>query len=441
MHSGFSLVEAGSVGANTVTNILFKNILTVMISIVMWWSFGYWVAFGSVEGGGKDSASEIGISGFFMQNNFPICNYAFWFFQWTFSATTGTIVSGAMAGRTQLFGYSVYCIFMIGFIYPLVVHWTWSADAWLWAGSSDDVGYRDFAGSGIVHACGGTAALMGAIIVGPRYKSEKEKVQFALELQPHSLPMVVLGCLMLMFGFFAFNGGSQLTMDSTDDAQAMAVAVVNTAMSAAGGGFASMLVNKYVDGHFQLLYTCNGMLAGMVAVCAGANVYAPWAALVVGIVGGAAYFGWSTMLKRLNIDDAIDAIPVHLGGGIWGVIAVPLFRKVDSVLYDGSKTAFQTLGWQLGGVITIVVFTAVCTGTLFYLLKLGGKLRIDDAIIQSGIDAHEHAESAYVGFNKPQHLGGAQHRPRTEEDPLPTTTPSKSELKQVKPVGIQSIAV
>lgn len=415
MHSGFSLVEAGSIGVNTVTNILFKNVLTIMISIIMWWSFGYWFAFGSANGGGADTTEELGISGFFFQNTMPTCEYAFWFFQWTFSATTGTIVSGAMAGRTQLFGYSVYCFFMIGFIYPLVVHWTWSDDAWLTTGSSDDAGYRDFAGSGIVHACGGTAALVGAIIVGPRYRTEKEKKQYSLELQPHSLPMVVLGCLMLMFGFFAFNGGSQLTMDSTGDAQAMAVAIVNTCMAAAGGGFASMLFNKYIDGHFQLLFTCNGMLAGMVAICAGANVYAPWAALLVGIVGGVSYYGWSMMLKKLNVDDAIDAIPVHLGGGIWGVIAVPLLRRDDSVFYDGSTTAFQTLGWQFAGILTIIVFTAMTTGPMFMILKKAGKLRIDDDVIQSGIDAHEHAETAYIGFN---------------EDPVNHSL-SKSELKQV----------
>jgi len=392
MQAGFSLVEAGSVGESTVTNILFKNVLDIILSAICWWSFGYWFAFGA-KGDSQtsiDAGVDIGIDGFFMQNTMPPCLYAQWFFQWSFAATTVTITSGAMAGRTSLFAYSSYAVFMVSLIYPLVVHWTWSSDAWL-----TNKGYSDFAGSGIVHCTGGAAALIGAIIVGPRYKSEAEKETFKLELQPHSMPMVVLGTIILVFGFFAFNGGSVLTMDSQDDVQAMALAMINTVMAAAGGGLASLSMNRLVEGHFQLIFTCNGLLAGMVAICGGAASFAPWAAFVIGIIAGCVYFAWSYMLKKLNIDDAIDAIPVHLGAGIWGVIAVPLLSKDDSIFYHNSKTAYDTLGWNVAGVCLIIAFTMATVGTLFKILDLFGKLRIDDEIIQSGIDKHEHNENAY----------------------------------------------
>jgi len=308
-------------------------------------------------------------------------------------------VSGAMAGRTQLVAFSAYCFFMVAFVYPVVVHWVWSSDAWLTKGDNENEGYRDFAGSGVVHVCGGTAALVGAIMVGPRYKTAADKEQFALHLQPHSLPMVVLGTLILMFGFFAFNGGSQLTMDSKEDAVAMSKAVVNTVLAASGGGLASLSINRVLEGHWQLIFTCNGMLAGMVSICAAAASVWPWAAFVIGVIGGASYYTWSCLLKKLNIDDAIDAAPVHLGAGIWGCIAVPLFQHTsDSIFYDNSAVAWRILGWQFAGVITIIVWTGTLIGILFFILDKLNMLRIDDDIIRSSVDQSEHGEPAYAGM-------------------------------------------
>jgi Amt family ammonium transporter len=210
-----------------------------------------------------------------------------------------------------------------------------------------------------------------------------------------------------MFGFFAFNGGSVLTMDEQSDVQGMATAMINTVLAGAGGGLASLLANRAVEGHYQLIFTCNGLLAGMVAICGGANDFAPWAALIIGLIAGIVYFGWSFALKNLNIDDAIDAVPVHLGAGIWGVIAVPLFNKSDSIFYHNSKSAYSMLGWNIAGVFIIFAFVVVTVGCMFKILDLFGKLRIDDAIIQSGIDKHEHNETAYArsDSNTSLHMG------------------------------------
>ena len=325
------MLEAGSVGSSCVTNILFKNFCDTLVSGFMWWSVGYAFAYGS------PSSSFIGHSQFFLDtNHISICAYSDWFFQWTFCATTATIVSGAMAGRTQLIAYIVYSIALTGFVYPVVVHWTWSGDAWL-----SEKGYSDFAGSGIVHACGGTAALVGAIFVGPRGTADFEDYEKKWDIPGHSMPLVALGTLILIFGFFGFNGGSVLALDSQDDAALISLAIVNTVMAATGGGLMAIVLQRAFHKHWSLMMACNGAIAGMVAVCASADKVYPWAGLLIGMVGALSFYGWSTMLHTFGVDDAIDAVGVHLGAGIWGTIAAPLFNFNDSIFYHGTKTAWE----------------------------------------------------------------------------------------------------
>jgi len=395
MQAGFAALEAGSTGSSSVTSILFKNLADVLLGSFVWWAVGYAFAYG------KDNGEFIGSSGFFLTET-GVCEYAYWFYQWTFAATATTIVSGAMAGRTQLVAYATYCIFITAFIYPTVVHWTWTSDGWLSKG-----GYVDYAGSGIVHCVGGTAALVGAWFVGPRGTKQFENNKNKADIPGHSMPLVALGTLILFFGFIGFNGGSVLSMDSTADALVMSISVVNTVLAASGGGLAAELINRLIHKRkfWSLMQMCNGVVAGMVAICAGANDVWPWAAFVIGLGGGASFKLWSETLMRLKIDDAIDAAPVHLGAGLWGVVATALFaRNTDqgnSVFYDSNfKESWLKLSWALAGCLTICVWTGGLCAIMFYVLNKLGCLRVSDEHIEGkgGLDYHEHGELAYVGM-------------------------------------------
>eukprot|EP00039_Didymoeca_costata_P021269 m.343962 g.343962 ORF g.343962 m.343962 type:complete len:461 (+) comp23636_c0_seq1:234-1616(+) len=395
MQAGFAMLEAGSVGSTTVVNILFKNFADTLIGAICWWALGYAFAYGD-----NPSYKFIGDSKYFLQH-VSLCEYSMWFFQWTFAATATTIVSGSMAGRTQLAGYLGYSILLTAFVYPTIVHWTWSEDAWL-----ANEGYTDFAGSGIVHVCGGAAALTGAIIVGPRGTDDFETYDNKYDIPGHSMPLVSIGTLILFFGFLGFNGGSVLAMDSVSDAANMSLAIVNTVIAAAGGGTVTVLINRLTLKHWSFMMTCNGAIAGMVAIGAGANAVYPWAGFVIGAIGGISFFGWSFSLKKLGVDDAIDAVGVHMGAGIWGVISVPLFRFEDSIFYDNSRSAWDALGWHVAGVLVIIAWTMGTTGALFFALKFTNLLRIEDEVINKGVDLSEHGEAAYVfvGLKVPDHV-------------------------------------
>lgn len=422
MQAGFALLEAGSTGVTSVTSILFKNVADVMVGSVAWWATGYAFAYG------PEGTRFIGSKQYFLMD-IELCDYANWFYQWTFAATAVTIVSGAMAGRTKLAAYITYSTLITGFIYPVVVHWTWSGDAWLSDGDSNTVtdesgnsiGYTDFAGSGIVHCTGGIAALVGAYFVGPRGTDNFENYESKADIPGHSMPLVALGTFILFFGFIGFNGGSVLSLDGGAGAEVgmpvMSLAVVNTVLAASGGGFASEFINWIVVGrkYLSLMQVCNGMIAGMVAICAGANVVYPWAAFIIGLGGGCSYKLWSWGVSKVGIDDAIDAAAVHLGAGLWGVVAVTLFAFEDNgiaglpvcggIFYNSDcKTAWHRLGWNLLGSVVICVWTATTSIIIFATLKKFNMLRVDDKQIEAfgGLDFVEHGEMAYIMFGVSQ---------------------------------------
>eukprot|EP00039_Didymoeca_costata_P008384 m.111365 g.111365 ORF g.111365 m.111365 type:complete len:479 (-) comp14058_c0_seq1:100-1536(-) len=388
MQAGFSLLEAGSVGPTTVVNILFKNFADTILGAICFWAFGYAFAYGD-----NPSYSFIGDSKYFLQH-VSLCEYSQWFYQWTFAATATTIVSGSMAGRTRLSGYLSYSLLLTTFIYPTIVHWTWSSDAWL-AEGDDDGGYRDFAGSGIVHVTGGTAALVGAYVVGPRGTTKFETYEKKYEIPGHSMPLVALGTMILFFGFLGFNGGSVLHLDTQEDAAIMSLAVVNTVLAAASGGLITVMLNRMFLAHWSLQMTCNGCIAGMVAICAGANTVYPWAATIIGLMGGVSFYLWSVLIRNLGIDDAIDAVGVHMGAGAWGVIAVPLFSFEKSIFYDNTKGAWHDLGWAFAGLAVIILWTGGLCGIMFSILKRYNLLRVTDDTINTGIDIVEHGEAGY----------------------------------------------
>ncbi|XP_028414397.1 putative ammonium transporter 1 [Dendronephthya gigantea] len=397
MQAGFAFLEAGSVRSKNTTNILIKNTLDLFCGATVYWLVGYSFAFG----GDGDKFKGNG-DAFIGHDNFALSgldenDYAKWFFQFVFAATAATIVSGAIAERAEFIAYLVYSALITGFVYPVVTHWAWSDHGWLIKSlEDDDIVYQDFAGSGVVHMVGGMLALTGAIAVGPRIGRFEGDDKTLLG---HTVPMVSLGGFILFFGFLAFNGGSQGSISKDGDAAVVALAIVNTILSGAGGAIMAMIIKRiatgFFNGHWSLLTTINGGLAGMVCICAGCNNVHPWAGFVIGLVAGVVFMAWSFLIEKMKIDDPLDAVAVHYGAGFWGVIAVTLFNKESGVFYDWDELAFKRLGWNLLGAIVISAWSLIWGLIIFMSLKLFKILRVPSEIEIKGLDVPKHGEPAY----------------------------------------------
>lgn len=421
MQTGFAFLEAGSVRSKNTTNILIKNFLDVFIGAVSYWLFGFAFAFGS------ESNKFIGHK-YFALAHLPSDQYSFWFFHFVFAATAATIVSGAMAERTEFKAYLLYSVFLTGFVYPIVTHWAWDSNGWLYVGvdfTKDNVtmnvAYQDFAGSGVVHALGGAVALVGAIVVGPRIG---RFVNGSPQLMSgHTVPKAALGGFILFFGFLAFNGGSQAAIASPGDADTVALAIVNTVLGGAAGALTAMIIKRlgFADKYWSLLFTINGGLTGMVALCAGCNAIHPYAAFIIGIIAGMAYVAWSTLLLRFKVDDPLDAVAVHLGGGIWGVLSVPLFNKETGIFYSGSEYSFRLFGWNLLGVLVIIIWSVALSSVLFITLRLTKQLRVSEEIELKGLDIPKHGEPAYP-LSSYGHGWGSGESPAAGRQSFPFTT-------------------
>eukprot|EP00443_Scrippsiella_acuminata_P015445 CAMPEP_0115201290 /NCGR_PEP_ID=MMETSP0270-20121206/17549_1 /TAXON_ID=71861 /ORGANISM="Scrippsiella trochoidea, Strain CCMP3099" /LENGTH=459 /DNA_ID=CAMNT_0002614697 /DNA_START=29 /DNA_END=1408 /DNA_ORIENTATION=- len=396
MHSGFSLLEAGAVRFKNTQNILAKNLVVVTVGFLCWYVMGYPLAFGAVE----NSNQFAGGTGFYMAGFWANKDsLRFWFFQGAFCATGGTIVSGAMAERTQLKGFITFTVLMTSIIYPIVVYWGWSGSGVFnftdEAGESKSVvgpPLIDFAGSGLVHMVGGIGALCGAVIVGPRkgrYDPETEA-----HFQGHSIPLCVLGTFFLWFGWYGFNPGSTGAMHDKATANVAGLVAVNTTLSPCVSGLlvfllrATVVSPKLLDvGGF-----CNGILAGLVAITAGCANVEPWEAIMIGIVGGLLYQGASMLLQKLGVDDVVDAFPVHGVCGLWGILALGFFGNPDEGM--GGNGAFHggdQFGTQLFAGFLITIWTAGLSVMIFLPLRLLGMLRMGDEFQDAGADIMEHS--------------------------------------------------
>eukprot|EP00049_Salpingoeca_infusionum_P012164 m.220080 g.220080 ORF g.220080 m.220080 type:complete len:365 (-) comp15116_c1_seq39:4178-5272(-) len=321
---GYAFVEAGSISAKNVGHVLLKYLLGIIASLIAYSSSGYAFSFG--VGSAFFGASE------FLMLGLNACNFAFYLFHLALAATTTTIISRAAAGRTSLLAHVLLSMFITAIVYPMTAHWAWSTNGWLKVGNGE-IGFQDYAGSGVVHVVGGTCALVGILLIGPRRDRIRNGV--LVDLQPHSIPLLVLGGLVLTVGFLGFNAGSALRIDDETGEQGVivATALVSTIVSAAGGGLCSVVLHFFGDGTLNIVACINGLLAGSVAVCAGADVVQPWAALVIGILAGAVFHFGRRLVVRLGLDDACDAVAVHLGAGMWGVIARSLFAERVGVFH------------------------------------------------------------------------------------------------------------
>jgi len=414
MQGGFAFLEAGSVRSKNTTNILMKNILDVFIGAVSYYLFGFAFAYG------EPSNAFIGHNTFAAGNVrtpngtdtevvLPEAYYALWFYQFVFAATASTIVSGAVAERTEFVAYLVYCLFLTGFIYPIVSHWAWSSTGWLASGAGTGLVFQDFAGSAVVHITGGTAALVGAILVGPRIGKFKKDGTVG-EINHHSITVMALGAFVLYIGFMAFNGGSQLAISNPGDGAAVSTAIVNTILGGSAGGMVAMGVYRInftvkcgpagKPAFWSCLMTINGGLAGMVALCAGCDDLYPWAAIIIGSVAGLSLIAWHSLMIKLKIDDPLDAVAVHLGGGLTGILLTPIFATngklgVGGIIYGGHDLAFKSFGWNLCGAVVIIAWVAVTSTILFGTLKFFNFLRVSELVEIAGLDGFHHGEQAY----------------------------------------------
>jgi len=396
MHAGFAMVESGCCRAGFVQSVLQKNLINCCIGTIGWYAIGWGLAYGDVPENGFAGRAQFFNNGFIDQDETTGVIVASdlnlnWFFQWAFCMTSATIVSGAVAERVQLRAYCIFVLFMTMIVYPVVVAWTWSCAGWL---NYVGAGYMDFAGSGIVHLTGGTGALVGTVLMGPR-DGRFDKAREA-EFAPHSIHSVTLGTLILWFGWYGFNCGSTLSM-SADAGKLAAQVAVNTTVAPAVGGMVVTLFRRWQTGRWSVMATCCGILAGLVSITAGCGSVHTHMAFVIAFIGSFAYIGAAELLIKYEIDDPVEAIPVHGACGIWGVLAAALFDWGGPDNFHGwngfERTEGETMGSallaNLVGIIAIMAWSGTLLAICFKILDKMDWLRIPLDIEQEGLDAAE----------------------------------------------------
>ena len=377
MACGVAMLESGMVTTKSVSVICAKNIGLISIAGIMFWMFGYNLAYGIPEGGyigtfvpwSDSSAVDTGYA-----------DGSDWYFQMVFCATTVSIVSGTLAERIKLWPFFLFAAILSGIIYPIVMGWQWGGG---WLASA---GFSDFAGSTLVHSTGGAAALAGALILGPRLGrftksgSPAPTKPFAAS----SIPLVTVGVFILWLGWFGFNGGSQLAIGTADDAIAVSTIFLNTFLAGAGGVLAAATVTRLNFGKTDVVQMLNGCIGGLVAITAEPLMPSPLAAILIGAVGGVIVVYGTKLLFSLKIDDVVGAIPAHLFAGIWGTLAVPITNP---------DTAFGT---QLIGVISINLFVFVVALIVWSIMKATIGIRLSKEAETKGTDVTETGVIAYA---------------------------------------------
>lgn len=398
MQAGFALVEAGLTRAKSVANIFMKNLMDFCVGALLFFAVGYAIAYGGdFTGAGK----FLGGDGWFLAGDGvftygTLDKFVFFTFQVAFAATAATIVSGAMAERTKFKSYVIYSAVISAVIYPIVVRWQWGG-GWLFQGGINDTPFHDFAGSSIVHMTGGCAALMGAKILGPRIGKYDANGK-PRSIPGHSIPFAILGCFVLLVGWYGFNPGSYLAADAV-----IGVIAVNTTLAGAAGAVIAMGVTWLRDGKPDVSMTGNGLLAGLVAVTAGCWAVDQLGAIAIGACAGAIVVFAVGFFDRIRIDDPVGAISVHGVCGAFGTIAVGLFSTLDAeesggllkegLFYGGG--ADQLIS-QAVGVVSIAAFVLVASGVLFFVLKKTVGLRVSAEEEIEGLDVHEHGAPGYA---------------------------------------------
>ena len=377
MAAGFCMLECGLVTTKSVSTIAAKNIGKFAIASIVFFLCGYNLAYGIPEGGYIGSfkiwsdASEIGTG---------YSDYSDWFYQAMFVCATVSIVSGAVAERIKIWPFFIFSAIMAAFIYPISMGWQWGG-GWL-----ATAGFSDFAGSTLVHACGGAAALAGVMVLGARAGrfGKKGETKSLVPFAASSIPLVTLGTFLLWFGWFGFNGFSQLAVGTFDDVTAISKIAVNTHLAGAAGTVTAALVTRLIGGKTDIIMMLNGALAGLVAITAEPLNPSPILAMVIGSFGAIIMYFGTKFLESIHLDDVVGAIPVHMFAGIFGTLVVPI------------SNPDTTFGTQLMGVVAVCVFSFVLSYILFRVLKASIGLRISAQAEKLGTDVAEVGVKAYA---------------------------------------------
>jgi Amt family ammonium transporter len=427
MQAGFAMLCAGSVRQKNVKNIMLKNLLDACGGAIGFYCIGY----GFSYGGDASSTDKT----FIGSGNFALTDedgsgggWIGFFFQFAFAATAATIVAGTVAERCKMQAYLMYSVFLTGFVYPVVVHSIWASSGWISAWRDADeghdnffqgIGVVDFAGSGVVHMTGGATALVAAVVLGPRkgrfYDDDGNALETPADMPGHNVALQILGTFILWFGWYGFNPGSALAIASAGSGQVAGLCAVTTTLAAACGCVTSMFADTMIEysktgeATYDLTMAMNGALGGLVAITAGCATVTPWAACIIGVVGGFVYLGFSKFLVMMKIDDAVDAVPVHFANGIWGVLAVGLFAKPDLMgiagyFCDDSTPEYAGIfyGGNGGLLLAQLVSIAWIGAWVFFLmtpffmaLNMCGLFRVDSLEEEVGLDISHHRGAAY----------------------------------------------
>lgn len=382
MACGFSMLESGMVRAKNTAEILTKNVALYAIACIMYLFIGYHIMYV----GGADSGGVLPSFGLLIgEENSAVGEGTYsaradYFFQVVFVATAMSIVSGAVAERMKLWAFLIFAVVLTGFIYPIQGMWKWGG------GFLDEQGFLDFAGSGVVHLCGAVAAFTGVLFLGAR------RGKYGPSGEVHALPgcnmpLATLGMFILWFGWFGFNGGSELIISNFEEANVVAQIFVNTNIAACGGLVVALILARAIFGKADLTMALNGALAGLVSITAEPAAGSAALALFTGAVGGAIVFGSIIVMDRyLKVDDPVGAISVHGVCGIWGLLAV---------CYTNPEA---TIGAQLLGIVSIIGFVGVATAIVWAILKVTMGIRVSEEDEESGVDYAEVGIEAYPEF-------------------------------------------
>jgi Amt family ammonium transporter len=390
MALGFAMLEAGFVRKKNTSAILLKNIALYSIAGIMFYLVGYSLMYVDVSGyigslngifynptrdeiallDGAENIDTIVVTGYSAPSD--------WFFQMVFCATAVSIVSGACAERIKVWPFMIFAAIMTGLIYPIFGSWTWGG-GWL-----AEMGFSDFAGSTIVHSVGGWAALTGCLILGAR-KGKYSSDGRVNPIAGANMPLATLGTFILWFGWFGFNGGSQLAMGSALDVLAISIVVVNTNIAACGGVVVAVILSQIMFKKIDLTIALNGAIAGLVAITAGPDLQNHFTSMLVGGIGGALSTFAIPLMDKFKIDDVVGAIPAHLVAGIWGTLAVGIFGNGD-------------LGIQIIGILAAAILVIPLSAIFFLVLSKTTGLRISEEVEAIGMDSAELTTEAYPEF-------------------------------------------
>ena len=390
MHLGFSFLEIGLTRQKNTVNILFKNFFVITAGLLLYAIGGFNLMYPGFEEG---AAGFFKFAGFGieapeggMTSAYADGGYTWWtdfLFQGMFAATAATIVSGAVAERIKLKSFMLFTIIYVGLVYPIIGSWKWGG------GFLDQWGFYDFAGSTLVHSVGGWAALIAVYLLGARVgKFNSDGKPNAIP--GHNIPLAAAGVLILWLGWFGFNGGSVLSADP----ELTSLTLVTTCLAAAAGGIASSIVSNILYKNFDLTMFMNGVLGGLVGITAGADLMNPMDAIFIGIIAGAVIVFGVSLIDKLNLDDPVGAIAVHLICGIWGTLAVGIF---------GDMAGVDQFIIQLIGVGIVGAFSVITSFIIIIIIKKTIGLRVDKEEEIKGLDLAEHGMDAYADFRLNQH--------------------------------------